>query len=514
MKRKLSSKQTFIIVWVTVVLASFFFAVFAPPPPGSTITVLVNARFSPDPFGLNPTFTIKEQLTLNNVSFTDDRLHLTQGAVDYWIEVTTGSNHEIDINKWFSDNVAEFFISSSGNVQIEVGVGTLGEPLYVSGTSVWSYASNIVTFSVTGPATVALFWNNYNWVFYGVYNETTGLLSPTGTNVTAHFNDGTSPITFEVNGTTTQGFVTKPEYFTFDDLTNERQYWLSDSEDSGVIYIFDDATTTYTVVFLDLAGALDDYPFVHAQYYINGTLRTVEKRKVDEEKKIHLNLVNGRKYNLVIIDGSSYTFGDLLLTDVTTIQLTLKGLDFPKETLLVYQYVRIYSTRAFGNPNGNITITYQDTLNMTNEVGLFINYRNGTTNAYNATETASSFVHTWTSALNNTDYRLVANINHSRYGVWTVRQYFPRIFSDPPWGLGFLGTLPFVTSVIVPSLLIIFVAGCFSQINAEVGAFMAVVVAALLTYIGWIPIPAGYLITAFCIAVFMALIVGKRRLQT
>lgn len=352
----------------------------------------------------------------------------------------------------------------------------------------------------------------FNYIFHGLYNENTGLLTNDGVNVTAYFTDASSPQTFEVNGTYNINFTGRPRYFLFD-LTNDREYWVSEDADYGEIYIFDDGTTKYTIAFLDLAGVLDDYPFVEAKRYINGTLRIVERRRVDIDEKIEMSLINGVTYTLSIQDGASYTYGDLVMTSTTTVQLTLKGIEFPKETLLTYNYVRIYAIRVLGaSGTGNITITYQDTLEQTVSVDIYINYKNGT-NIYNATETADSFSHVWASALNNTDYRLVVSINHARYGVYLWRQYFPRSFSDPPWALGFLGTLPFATNIIIPSLLILFAAGAFSQINAEVGAFMAVVTAATLTYLGWIPIAPGYLITAFTLAILMGLIFAKRRVQ-
>jgi len=100
---------------------------------------------------------------------------------------------------------------------------------------------------------------------------------------------------------------------------------------------------------LDFAGILSEYSYIEAKRYVNATLRIVEKRQVDVENKIIMNLVNGVLYTIVIGDGDIYTFGDLRVTDDTTIVLTLKAVDFPKETLLTYNYVRIYGLRALGS---------------------------------------------------------------------------------------------------------------------------------------------------------------------
>jgi len=358
--------------------------------------------------------------------------------------------------------------------------------------------------------------DSYAYSFFGLYDEDTGLwmdASNRAVNVTAYFTTATTSASFEVNGSYLYTPSLMPLYFHFD-LTNDREYWLSTDEISLTIYIFEGSTSVYTISFLDLAGVCDDRPFVRAQRYVNGTLRTIEKRRVDVEDKISASLVQGIKYNILIEDEStSYTYGDLLVTSVTLIELTLKGIDFSKETLLTYANVRIYGTRTWGLPNGNITITYEDLLEVTNSVDIYINYKNGT-NAYNATENADSFIHTWTSALNNTDYVVICEIDHTRYGEYEWRQYFPRSHSEAPWGLDFLGdSLPFNSNLIIPMLLIIFVAGCFSRINAQVGAFMAVVTAGLLTYMGWIPIPAGALIFAFALAILMAIVYSKRKVQ-
>lgn len=349
----------------------------------------------------------------------------------------------------------------------------------------------------------------YQFTLKGLYDENTGELLATGVNVTSYFSDGSSPETFEVNGTYYYNASSIPLYFSFD-LAKNRQYWLSPEEESNTIYIFDDSTTTYTIAFLDLAGVLKNHPYVEAKRYINGSLFTVEKRKVDYENKVSMNLVNGTKYNVEVSNGESYTYGDLLMTSDTTITLTLRGIEFPKEIYLIYKYVRIYFDRAFGTPNGNITLTYQDTLNMTNLVEIFIDYRNGT-NAYNATETSSSFIHTWTSALNNTDYQAKATIYHQQYGIFTVDKYFPRTYTSNPWSaLAFLGTLPFSLEPLFAVLIILLVGGGFSVVNPEVGAFLATCTAAGLTYIGMIDIAPGALIAAFAFSIMLALIIKKR----
>lgn len=346
--------------------------------------------------------------------------------------------------------------------------------------------------------------------FHGLFNETTGLMEAIGVNVTAHFTTGVNITqTFEVNGTYNFGASVKPQYFTFD-LTNNREYWLSEDETSAIIYIFDDDTTTYTISFLDLAGTLDEYSFVSAKRYINGTSHTVEKRKVDVEKKIIMNLVDGRKYDIVVSNGASYVFGDLLMTSVQNVQLTLKGLEFPERIILGYKYVRVYATRNMtsGTP---ITIFYEDTLDQTTWVETKVYFQSNNSVAWTNTTTASTFIAYWHGSDNVTDYWCEVTINHAKFGIMTYRQVLPRVFSGNPWGLPFLGILPFNTNLLIPAFILLCVFGVFSALNVVVGLFAGVSMATILAYIGWVPIGPEVLILAWAFVIITALAYGKRR---
>jgi len=108
---------------------------------------------------------------------------------------------------------------------------------------------------------------------------------------------------------------------------------------------------------------------------------------------------------------------------------------------------------------------------------------------------------------------VVCTITHERYGSWDWKQYFPRGFSEAPFGLGWFGTFPMVSTVIIPSFLILFAGGCFSVINAYAGAFSMCIMALILTYLGWIAISAGALIFAIALAFMLALVYTKARVD-
>jgi hypothetical protein len=268
----------------------------------------------------------------------------------------------------------------------------------------------------------------------------------------------------------------------------------------------------YTLQFWDLAGILQQCPYVSAEQYVGGVMRTIQKIRVDAEDKALMLLQEGQTYSIVLGD-SSFTevYGDVAMTSDSTVQLILRGAEFPNSVTATYEYVRIYGLRTFGSPHGNITIFYQDTQNMTVNVSLTISEQNGTVVA-TYTTTSNQFVYCWALADNKTSYEVQAIINSAKYGQLPWSQYFPRHFSTAPWGLDFLGSLGFNTSIIMPIFLILFFAGCFSAVNAEAGAFVAVVIAIALTWMGWIAIPSGFLIAALCLAVLLAIYYAKRRI--
>lgn len=359
--------------------------------------------------------------------------------------------------------------------------------------------------------TVTYTYNAFN--FYGVYDEDTGFLmdaSERAVNVTAYFIDQ-SIFTFELNGS--YGYLPSftPVYFYFD-LTSPREYWLSDGETAAEIYVFDKATTVlYTITFLDQAGVLDTYPFVEARRYVNGTSHVIEKRKADTQKKVVMSLINGQTYDIVISNGLSYTFGDLLMTSDLSVLLLLKGLEFPDHISLGFQYLRIFATRSADGTD--IVITYEDRVAATIGVVITVYFQSNDSVAWSTSETADSFVATWTGANNITDYWAEAIITHSTYGILEYTQVLVGLLGGiTPWNIDFFGTLPFETSYIIPSIIILFAAAIFSALSVRLGLLVIVVLAIFFAWWQWLPIATDVLIFAFGLVIIGAIALGRRRI--
>jgi len=367
-------------------------------------------------------------------------------------------------------------------------------------------------------------FEGYNYIVHGPYWES-GANATTTVNVTLSI-ENTDPYSFVLNGTSGNADTEDIQIeqrgvaftWNFTGATNyTRVYYLTDETFEEIwLFIPNVATESvylYTFEINNFAGVGN--PYMETIINVGGQNRIVERQSAVVVSSIPFYMVYGRRYTLRLIsDEGDHTWGDYVALSDTAITLTVRGVDFPKSTLYKFKYVRVYGLRVFGVPYGNITVIYEDLLNMTNSVTIYIEYVNGTT-AYNATETQDAFVHEWCSALNTTDYCARIVVDHDRYGEYTWKQFFLRTHTVNPWdSLEFLGNLPFDPGII-PGLIIVLIAGgAFSVLNPAVGAFAACGIASFLKFMGWFPIPLPLLVAAWVFTFAFALVMARRRVRT
>ena len=365
---------------------------------------------------------------------------------------------------------------------------------------------------------------SYEYTFNGVYDENTGEYIG-GCDVTANFDDGTAPYSFFVNGTSVvYSPDSQPLYFEYaiqslantTDTTITRQYWLEPDEVSSVVYVWrGDATVTpYTISFLDYTGVLKTYPYVTINAYINGSLFPVEKRKVDMQNNVVFGLVPNRLYHISVgTSDNLLVYGDVLAPSYsTTLQLVVKGADFPKESLLLYPYVSFSVTRDFSSPFGSIIVNYNDSKKATEYFSLRITDDVGVTYYTYSANTRHAFVLNWTRADNQTVYYVTVDVVHSDYGSLQFKQVLANEANAVVlFDLTFLGSWGFNITFLIPIFVLLIIFGSFSYLNAEVGAVLGVLFAIIFTFIGWIPILPGALVTGLFFAVLMALVHNRRR---
>jgi hypothetical protein len=321
--------------------------------------------------------------------------------------------------------------------------------------------------------------------------------------------------TFNMTSTSYNYIPTYPvRYFHFELGTHDREYWVEPNELISTIRVFNDTFNGYTINFLDFCGALKDSPYVTASFYINGTLMAMEKRKVDQQSSVSMSLVNTRKYVITLSgSGTTYTWGDLLMTDQTVVQLTLRAVDFPKELVLQYKYLQIYAQRDYATET--VTISYHDTKANTDSATIILLYANGT-EAYSQTLTGASTFEVNYLGNNTFAYQVEVVAQHGDYGPITNTFYLVEQsgVDSPPFGLAWFGsTWVFESAYLLPAFLILCAAICFSTLNAHIGGVLTVLTAIILSAIGWIPIGGGAIVVAFSLAILMALSYQKRRVS-
>jgi hypothetical protein len=364
------------------------------------------------------------------------------------------------------------------------------------------------------------------FIFQGPLNEdNTGVLLTGNVIVTPYVTSGAGDLPFSFTGTYIYNATAPILYFTYDwnntatGITYHREYWIDSADNTagGTYNIFfsESPMPTYIISFMDQVGLLRTYPNIELQKNINGVYYTIDKRPVDSQNIVTMDLKNGDRYRVVFGNGATKTvYGDLTTTATTGIQLVIRGVDFPKETLLLYQYVHASAIRDFLNPTGAITVSYEDLTNKTTSVTVTIT-SNGTlvlTQAF----TNQTFSYTWTGVPNATSYEVTVAIVHQTFGSFNYKYYLLGEYqkASEPFSLSFLGSsMGISTAVLIPALLIIFVAGCFSEITAETAAVLTVIVAIILSALGWIEISQAAIITALALSVLAGIVTAKRRMS-
>jgi hypothetical protein len=381
------------------------------------------------------------------------------------------------------------------------------------------------------PATKAQ--STYSFYFVGPLNENNWSYLSGNVTVHAYQYIGVAFDSFQFNITYLWNSSYVPIYFTYEwnntdtGVTQHHEYWLSSNDSttwtgSGQEYrcFFSSPTdpTTYTIAFLDYTGLLKTYPYIKISD--GGSYNTIEKRSTDAQNVMTANLLLGKTYDIWLSGTSDYYYGTLTTTSVTAIQLVLRDVDFSsaaaQKQLLLYQYVHAYAIRDFLNPTGSITVSYEDLTNKTNSVTITLTDTATNTNDFITTDYSNQLFSRTFPVNNATNYQITIAINHQTFGTFDFKQYTPGEHqkASSPFSLDFLGsTMGISTAILLPALLIIFVAGCFSELTSEVAAILTVIITIILWQLGWIEVSQATIITALSLSLLAGIVGMRKRMQ-
>lgn len=320
-------------------------------------------------------------------------------------------------------------------------------------------------------------------------------------------------------------------YFTFDvvdtstdpDTSYHREYWCVEGDQyMTTFYIMFSSLQTdvafnifnYRTLDLSNGGYLTVRSTVGPNYFV------VEQRPIDGLGDALTELELNKLYKVYVTSvasGSSYQFGDIY-TVSTALTLTIPPTAFPKESLMLYEYVHAWANRTFLTPTGSIIINYEDTQEATNYVRVTITNTSNSQVAFTQLFTGAlyqSFSYSWPNADNRTSYLVEVEVGHADYGVFTFKQYMLGEYTKPdaPFSLGFMGNIGIDTAWFIPCLLIIFVAGCFSELTSEAAAVITTIVAVLLAALGFLSIASASLVVAMALSIMAGIAAARRRMQ-
>lgn len=465
-------------------------------------------------YPINWGIVLSDPFTVSNISAVAFK-NIEAGLSAQWTTNETLSHYIVQTNRTGTpvNETAQAFTTTWSNYTsswILANAGTLEWQIYANTTlGLWAN---------TGLQQTTILDPVYSYRFNGVYDENTARFIG-GCNITAYFDDGTVPYSFFVNGSRYDYYpLSQPLYFEYNiwslanttDTTITRQYWLQPTEVSGNYNIFGNEIGLVHIIFqIRALGGVGLSSFLEVQRIINGTYQTVEQRQVDATGVATMSLQPYTIYRVIAWSGStSTTFGNIN-TYTTQITLTLSALNFPNEVLMQYKYLRIWASRPSST---EIQISYEDTNLQTDSVSYQLAYANGTV-AYSATHTGeNSFVDVWSGAAANTTYYLTANVSQSTFGYSTFAQVLLRDgASTSPIDLSFLGDWPIDATQIFWAFIVFIVFGVGSVLNAYIGGFAGVATAAVLVWLGWLQVPAGGVVAAFCIVIMVGIVHWKRR---
>lgn len=310
----------------------------------------------------------------------------------------------------------------------------------------------------------------------------------TSMEATAHYSAAESS-TFTITGDMTMRFAGDVLFFAWLVSGNTyRIYYPAENGETITFFEPDADWAVYEFTLQDYAGATQENSYITSYHIIGGQLQPIERRNAHEViNTIPLVLVVGGSYKIVLTCGSmEYIFGWFLASSDLTAELTLKTIDFPTNLKLAYKYILADAARSENNTV--ITVNYQDTLEQTQNVTLYMLYPNGTVAYGPDTSEQSTVQWNWNQADNMTDYTALLNINHEELGALSWKKTVPYIIGvSSPFDLSPLGTFPgSLSTQLVSVIIILCTASVFSVLTVPLGLAAMIWTAALLRYLGWI----------------------------
>jgi len=266
------------------------------------------------------------------------------------------------------------------------------------------------------------------------------------------------------------------------------------------IYVFKPSQPYYIYYFsiIDYVGITNGY--LETILNINGTDRIVERWRLDVLNDIPFTLSWGVAYKIrITCDQGTYDYGIYVAGATSEFTLAVTSNMFPPSATHIGN-ITINANRTQAH---TIQLNYTDTENQTDWVQVQIFDLTGTSALYSTNNTGSTHQISWGNANNATDYRLEVLASHQVRGIirWSVVLPALEAARSNPFDFDVLGTFPFESSQLIGMVITGFTFATFSARSKEIGVFTGVMVAIILTAIGFLNISWAWLTVTFAIAI-------------
>jgi hypothetical protein len=296
----------------------------------------------------------------------------------------------------------------------------------------------------------------------------------------------------------------------FDIGNNEsRTYYFYQLYEEVYVIRPSDNYRTYTMTVVDMVGV--DWAYLESVLNINGTDLVVERWDVQAVTEMPFTMSWGVTYKMRLVCSEgvyyyrSFTAGASLSQSYSITQ------DMFPLVIDTTDDVTVTGTRQNGTW---LRAYYYDSQQETNWIYVAFYGWDETTPTLYTNQSTYTITYNWYAADNETDYWILITSNHDELGTksWTFSAPAPYDDTNPWSGLSALGTgFPIAPAQFVGMGIVLLFFSVFSQANVGVGLVVGVLIAAVLTLIGFLSIGWSWLTTTMAVVVIIALSIHKDR---
>jgi len=355
-------------------------------------------------------------------------------------------------------------------------------------------------------------WQYYAYDFYGVYYEN-GTMYEENATVYA-YRDGYDVEEFNITfGVGEYNSNISVDLFTWEVGSDIRKIVPNNLAETYYLTTSDQTMAFYGFEVRDYSNVIAGGAYLESYKTINGTERLIERVDIGTGyNEVQLLLVYQTSYHLAVVTSEQtvYDQGYFIAGVDTSPMIVLNEISFENSIHIAHEHILI---AHFREELTNITINYQDQLEMTDSLNWTVWDRWGVMH-YNVSNVGGQIVSfTWSGADNETVYVSKLYITHSYYDnpMFTEILFVPQEDKTDLIDFSFLGTSIIPLNQIFMIGLVWIMGGIFSFVSVGIGSIFIAGMTTLLTF--WGLLDVDWKIIAFMWGMALTIIFSRGRMK-